>query len=150
MFMDSQNDFLSTIPADCLVQIFKRHPILLAYLYGSTASGHTSPFSDVDIALLVPDSVLPTQYLQLELTIEDEIVQTCGIVQPDVRIINKAPLVFKGQVVTNGILLYARDENKRIAFETETRLTYFDFQPTIKTIREAFFKDLLKHGLSND
>ena len=36
------------------------------------------------------------------------------------RIINDAPLVLRGKVVTEGMLLYAQDESVRVEFETTT------------------------------
>jgi predicted nucleotidyltransferase len=53
-------------------------PVLMAYLYGSAASGHTTPFSDVDIALYLSEPLPPRQRLELELgdAIVHEILQT--------------------------------------------------------------------------
>jgi hypothetical protein len=64
-----------------------------------------------------------------------------------VRIINYAPLVFRGRVVCDGSLVYARDEQLRIEFETATRLRYFDYQPVHRSIQDAFFADLRERGL---
>lgn len=44
------------------------------------------------------------------LDVERELAERCGIRNADVRIINDAPLVFRGRVVSDGALLYASDE----------------------------------------
>ena len=48
----------------------------------------------------------------------------------------------KGQVVTYGILLFARDQASRVDFETQTRMAYFDFLPVAQMMQQAFFQRL--------
>lgn len=128
--------------AQCLQHIAQSQPIVLAYLFGSAALGQTTPLSDVDIALVVTDAVSPNQRLHFELAIEDEIAGQCGLSEVDVRVINEAPLMVKGQVVTYGILLFARDQASRVDFETQTRMAYFDFLPVAQMMQQAFFQRL--------
>ncbi len=92
----------------CLPAILRKHPVMLAYMFGSVAVGATLPTSDVDIALvLAPDCNLDAyQRFMLELEIEDEIERYCGICNADVRNIDDAPLSVQRDVVTQGILLY--------------------------------------------
>lgn len=70
-----------------------------------------------------------------------------GILKPDVRVIDDMPLSFRGQVATQGIRLYSRDEVARVEFETRTWKEYFDFEPVARMMREAFFNDIREHGL---
>jgi predicted nucleotidyltransferase len=96
--------------------------VILAYLHGSAAAGRMTPLSDVVIALVLDEEALPGfPRLQFELMAADEIEQECGVNQADVRIINDAPLMLRGRAVTDGILLFVRDQSKRIAFKTRTR-----------------------------
>ncbi len=128
--------------------LFAHYPIELAYLYGSAASGKTSQFSDVDIALvLTPNSIIPSKRLRFEMMIENEIAERCNISNADVRVVNDAPLALRGQVVTEGILLYARNETLRIEFETQTRSEFFDFQPMLNALRNSFFDTVLEKGI---
>ena len=60
---------------------------------------------------------------------------------------NDAPLVFWGRVVCDGVLVYARDEQERIEFETTTRLRYFDYLPIHRRLQDAFFANLRERGL---
>jgi hypothetical protein len=131
----------------CLNQVFSSHPVALAYLYGSVAAGRATPLSDVDIALvLIEGQYDPSKRLELELKIEDEIARTCRIGEIDVRAINYAPLMVRGEIVTKGMLLYSRDEDFRVDFETSTRSEYFDFLPLAAVHRQAFFEYLAKRG----
>jgi len=130
-----------------LAQVLTRFPVALAYLYGSQATGQATPLSDVDIALLLEEGSYDTvNRLKLELQIEDEIVQNCNLSKADVRVINQAPLLVRGEVVTSGVLLYSRDEEARVDFETYTRMLYFDFLPAAEMIRNEYFQYLLKRG----
>lgn len=127
--------------------ILEPYSISLAYLYGSAAVGNLSPFSDVDIALVADQELPPKERLKLMLGVEVELADRCGIRNADVRIINDAPLVFRGRVVCNGILLYAPDEAARIEFETKTRDAYFDYLPVHRRLQEAFFAQVREWGL---
>lgn len=147
-----ENDFPLAMPAvgiiqQALAQVLPRYPVALAYLFGSAATGQTTPFSDVDIGLVLEAEVEISSRLHLELEVEDELA-LCGVRQADVRVINDAPLELRGEVVTDGRLLYARDDETRIEFETRTRLEYFDFQPVAAALRQALFEHVRERGLN--
>lgn len=129
-----------------LPNILAPYPVALAYLFGSSAVGQATPLSDVDIALLLNKDAAPPNRLNTELEIEDTLARS-GLSAADVRIINDAPLELRGEVVTQGCLLYARDDDARIEFETRTRMEYFDFQPTAEYHRQQFFHTLRERGL---
>jgi len=126
-------------------------PVMLAYLYGSTVDGSRLPFSDVDIALVLdPNGPLsPYERMKLELDIAAETERLCGIQEADVRSIDAAPLTVQGMVVTEGILLYSRDEEFRIQYEVHTRKLYFDFLPVVEMMRAAFLNHIQQEGLAS-
>lgn len=130
-----------------LPRILDGQPVILAYLYGSSATGQTTPFSDVDLALVVDRDLSPLERLKLLLRIQADLADDCDIRNADVRIINDAPLVFRGRVVCEGILVFASDESKRVAFETTTRMRYFDYLPVHRELQDAFFDNLRERGL---
>jgi predicted nucleotidyltransferase len=127
-----------------LPHILQGRPVLLAYAYGSLTAGCMTPFSDVDIALVLsPGNELDAyQQFMLELEIGAELETRCGIRDADVRSINRAPLRVQGQVLTRGVLLYSKDEDFRVNYEVVTRKRYFDFQPTLTLMRQAYFARL--------
>lgn len=130
-----------------LPHILDRLPVRLAYLYGSSATGRVTPFSDIDLALVVDADLSPLEQLKLTLSIGLDLADSCNITNADVRIINEAPVVLQGKVVCEGVFVFARDDRERIAFETATRLRYFDYQPVHKDLQDAFFADLRERGL---
>jgi predicted nucleotidyltransferase len=132
---------------EVLPAVLARYPVDAAYVYGSVARGTVMPFSDVDIALLLTTSLPPYERLKLELTIQGDVEAAFGLSPVDVRAINKAPLLVRGRIVQEGILLYERDRARRVAFEVATRKRYFDFAPTARRLRDAFLKRVHEKGL---
>lgn len=119
--------------------IFSRYPVLFAYVYGSFANDTVHPFSDLDIGVyLQPESCEQALETELDLALEiDKALE--HVIEADVRAINNLPLVFTGQILTEGILVYSRDEAARVEFEVQMRKKYFDFMPVILDYRKAYF-----------
>jgi len=117
--------------------IFKNTPVLFAYLYGSYVSGLSHPFSDLDIGIYVEGLDIKTS-LDLELSLALRIDEELGhALQTEVRILNLLPLAIKGNILGEVDLVYCRDEDKRIEFETQVRTAYFDFLPVIRRYRKS-------------
>jgi predicted nucleotidyltransferase len=132
---------------EALPSVLGRYPVDAAYAYGSVARGTMTPFSDVDVALLLTAPLPPYEQLKMELTIQGEIEATCGLSPVDVRAINGAPLTVQGRIIQQGTLLYERDRARRIAFEVATRKRYFDFAPAARRLRDAFLQRVHREGL---
>jgi predicted nucleotidyltransferase len=118
-------------------------PVLLSYLYGSCARGDVHVFSDIDIAVYLEETN-PQKMLDIELGLAldfDAILDAGNNV--DVRSLNHMSLMMKGNIVTEGILLYSRYETFRIEFETIVRKAYFDFKPFIHRYHQAYLTDSL-------
>jgi len=125
----------STLP-----DLLRERPVALVYLYGSVARGQTTPFSDVDLALVLDQPLSRREQFGLELSLQAEIEEACDLPEADVRVINQAPLMIQGTVVTQGQLLYCRQESQRIHFETTVRQGYFDYQPVAQRMQHQFFE----------
>ena len=93
------------------------------------------------------EDLLPFERLKLTLRIQLDLADEADISNADVRIINDAPLVLRGRVVSEGVLVYVRDEGERVEFEKATRMRYFDYLPVHKRLQDAFFADLRERGL---
>ena len=146
--MKTEMNSLLSVLADCLQEQLSGYPVAVAYLYGSAASGQMTPLSDVDVALvLAEEAKLSTDRLRFELAMADALSEACGLSEIDVRVINDAPLTVKGEIVTNGVLLYSGDDAARMKFETSVRSEYFDFLPVARAMRRAFFKDIAERGI---
>ncbi|MFO7462075.1 MAG: nucleotidyltransferase domain-containing protein [Desulfatiglandales bacterium] len=118
--------------------LFEKTPVLFAYLYGSYAKGIPHPFSDLDVAVFLEEQKLGA-CLELELSLSLRIDEKLGHeVQSDLRVLNHLPLIVKGSILSEGNLIYSKDENRRIEFETQVRKAYFDFLPVIRLHRNAY------------
>lgn len=100
--------------------------ILFAYLYGSFVCSDETPESDVDIGIYLADanvdaySCMPERLMiKLEEAVGREV---------DVRVLNGRNVVFLHQVLKKGELLFSRDEQKRVEFETTLYDRYLDFK----------------------
>ena len=138
-----RQDVLDRLRA-ALPGILAGQPVLLAYLYGSVAEGCALPGSDVDVALVLePGHGLSAyQRMQMELRIAAELEARCDLPQADVRSVNDAPVMAQGTVLTEGVLVYSRDEDFRADFEVLTRKRYFDFRPVARMMQRAYFEHM--------
>lgn len=124
-------------------EIFNGSPILFAYLYGSHAKGEPHPFSDLDIAVFI-DSKKKYADLNLEISFSlrlDELLN--HRYSTEIRKINNLPLTVVGEILKYAHVIYCRDETKRVEYETQSRLAYFDFLHVIRHHQSIYRKKLL-------
>jgi len=132
------SDLLTLAP-----DIFGNHPVLFAYLYGSYATGLVHPFSDLDIGIYVT-KISRRKYLNLELSLALEIDEKLESGIPsEVRIMNELPLMIKGNIITEGVLIFSGNETIRVDFETSIRDAYFDFLPVIRRYQRTYMKNIV-------
>lgn len=123
--------------------VFANTPVLFAYLYGSVARDQAHPFSDLDIAVYSGTPLSLKASLSLELSLSLEIERQLKDAPPcDVRILNHLPLTVAGEIITDGILIYCRDDAFRIDYETSLRSAYFDFLPTLRCLQKEYLENL--------
>lgn len=123
------------------------HDVVAAYAYGSLVRRKMTPFSDIDVALVLGESPDSYERLMVELSVQEALEQATGLSPVDVRVINEAPLDARGRIIQDGTLLYERDRRSRVAFEVELRKRYFDFAPVAHRLREAFLDRVQERGL---
>lgn len=116
----------------------EHYDILFAYVHGSFLKGGT--FRDIDLAMYLKE--MPASSLEYELAFEAALAQSTFPFPVDVRVLNKAPLSFKYNVIKNGHILIVRDDNARSDFQEITLSHYFDFAP----FRSLYLKETLGIG----
>jgi hypothetical protein len=117
--------------------VFAHYPVVAAYLFGSQASGATTPLSDVDIAVILEPHVASPGNVQARLI--SDLMLALRRSDIDVVILNAAPPLLKERASSRGRLIYCRDAVARIRFEVAARREYLDTQP----LRDAQDKALL-------
>ena len=118
---------LRTLPE--LDGIFARYPVVLAYLFGSQATGQAGPLSDVDIAVLLSSQTPEAQWGDIQLALTNDLISRLGRDRVDVVILNRAPPLLADRVVRYGQVVFESDPLQRVRFETETLRRYLDTKP---------------------
>lgn len=121
----SQNEFISTLRK--ILQ--PRSEVLFAYIFGSSVKGVFTQESDIDIAVYLRDGIDPAEFV---FSLMPEIVQSTRCDKIDLVVLNRAPLSLKYIVQKDGRLVFERNADKRIDFETQTRMFFWDFLPHLE------------------
>ncbi|MEM3526178.1 MAG: nucleotidyltransferase domain-containing protein [Candidatus Jordarchaeaceae archaeon] len=116
---------ISTIVKEVLTH---REEVTVAYLFGSTVKGYASEKSDIDIGLVLKRKFEPDAFYSAKLAGEIE-KRMGGNREIDLRILNNQSPRFVYQVIKEGRVIFCRDEEERVAFETSVTKEYLDFKP---------------------
>lgn len=102
-----------------LTPIFKKHNVVLAYLFGSQANGKAGPLSDIDIAVVFKKKISEDNQFDLVLSLMTDIGRACEINKVDVINLNtvKEPLI-RHNAVFSGTLIFD-DKSRMLRFLTE-------------------------------
>jgi hypothetical protein len=68
----------------------------------------------------------------------------------DVRILNSLPLAVTGKIITEGVLIYCRDDKARVDYETIIRCAYFDFLPFIQNYQRTYLEQMAVQSDTKD
>jgi len=126
--IQQMNGVLSTLPS-----------LHSAYVYGSFLN--CSDFHDIDIALLVDGRQIGEDlFLNYAADAGDRIEKALDYrIECDVRVLNNQPVWFVFEVISTGRLLYVRDDDERIDFETQVTIEYQD----MKSMYDLFDREYL-------
>lgn len=127
---------------DCLAQASP--PVVVAYLFGSTARAETTPLSDVDIAVLL-DEPRRDRRVAAYLDLRHQLEQAIADGPVDLILLNDAPPLLAGRIIASQ-LIFCADESRRICLETEILSRYQDFVP-IQQQYDRFLHDRILNGL---
>jgi predicted nucleotidyltransferase len=125
---------------------FARQPeVVLAYLYGSYATGRVWARSDLDIGVLFDDKIDHRQQWRLPLHYGTLLSSQLKLgVEIDVRELNGVPVDFAFQVIQPHRCIYARTPADRLAFEASVLIAYLDFKPVRDMYRRYMITQLRK------
>ncbi|VVH54835.1 hypothetical protein BAZOLSSOX_2077 [uncultured Gammaproteobacteria bacterium] len=122
-----------------IIEHLQQIPQLLAiYIFGSIASGENIESSDIDIAFLAQDKL--DNIARWDLSQKLSIVLQCDVDLVDLR---RCSEVFRFQIISNGKLIYTKDEKKIQAFSDRCYWLYLDLQE----LKLQQYQDIQKTGL---
>jgi predicted nucleotidyltransferase len=116
--------------------------VAYALVFGSFATGHSSPFSDLDIAIgLKPRVDLDHRAIgRLTTQLEQGTGRTVDLV-----VLDEAPLALAYRIFRDGRLLYEADRAARVRKQALAVLEYLDFKPFEQRCTRAVL-DAATHG----
>ncbi len=97
------------------------------YLFGSYAKNTSTPYSDIDIGVILHEPASQWQYEKAG-QFSSELI--------DVEIFNRMPVEIRNAIVSEGILLYCRDEEYLSEIIKETVREYSVGRPYVTEVRE--------------
>lgn len=116
------------------------HEIELAYLFGSQVRGQAGPLSDVDVAILLADTIDDDTAFDLRLRVIQGLMELLHANEIDVIILNQAPPALRYRVLYDGTLLYCRDRRTMIKFYARTVSEYLDLKPMLERHERAILE----------
>ncbi len=128
---------------------FAQQPeVVLAYLYGSGATGRQHAHSDLDIGVLFDEPLSPDEQFHRALYHADKIDHLVHLgMEIDLRELNGQPLEFLYQVIKPRKCVHARSERERVQFEADTIIDYLDFKPVLDLYYGHMVKQLSEGNL---
>lgn len=112
-------------------------------MYGSYAKGFETPLSDVDIAVYNNNTDKDYELRMFEFELEDKLEHSITGYKFDVRSVNSAPLMVVNKILTEGMLLFYRNERFYYDYFVNNRIKYLDFSIIYKPMFEQRYKDLI-------
>jgi predicted nucleotidyltransferase len=89
-----------------LRDVFVRHGVVLAYLFGSHAEGSARPGSDLDLAVLLAPGTPREQFFDTRLSLINAVMDVLHTSQVDLVLLNEATPLLMHQVVKFGQVIY--------------------------------------------
>ncbi len=105
--------------------------VAFAYLFGSKVKGFATDRSDWDIAIYFSEPLEVVGHWPA-FDLEAELSRTVGSTVQVIVLNILPPPILGFQIVSSGVVLIDRDENRRMDFENRTLRQYYDWQYFLK------------------
>ena len=109
--------------------VFRRRPVIFAYLFGSRARGRPRASSDVDLAVYLSRALSVRARESLRLRLLGEACAALGRDDVDLVILNDAGPLLAFRVIESGKPVFSKDELARVRFEARAMALYYDRLP---------------------
>jgi hypothetical protein len=118
--------------ADELAGVFERYPpVALAYVFGSVARRQARPDSDLDVGVVFSErGGSARRHLTLLGELAARLEGVGGYERVDLVVLESQGPIFCHRVISEGVLVYERDPERRVDFESDTFIRAMDFRPT--------------------
>lgn len=109
--------------------IFKKYPVLFAYVFGSYAKGRETAKSDLDIAVFFDKNLPKEKYRAVIGDLREELAHGLKAYDKiDLISLNNAPPLLEREVVYEGKLLYISDSEAQAHYRAQAVSRWLDFE----------------------
>jgi len=137
------------VDLDALRTYFEQQEdVLFALMFGSRARGTAGPLSDVDVAVMFPESLDDYARFRRRLRLMVELSAILGTDDVDVAVLNDVPITLGYRVFRDGIMLQCRDDTAFVKAKASIISQYLDFLPSLERSTRRFFRLAVEGKLS--
>jgi predicted nucleotidyltransferase len=133
--------------ASRLVPVLEDEPrVQFAYVFGSVGRGDARTDSDVDVAV----HLAPPGTLLDDARLHDRLAAALPDATVDLVVLNRAAPWLQFRVLGDGVVIFSRDERRRIAFREVVEKMYLDYKPLhdayLSAVRDRARRGTLSRG----
>lgn len=125
--------------------LYSRDEVVTAYIFGSYTTEKVSSMSDIDIAVLLRDSVDSKEYGHIKLTITNDLIEQISFDRIDIVLLDIASPLLSHEVLKKGMLLFSRDETKRIEYTANAIMRYLD-TIYLRSVQDRILHEKIRSG----
>lgn len=129
-----------------LKTVFEKYGIVLAYLYGSQATGKAGTLSDVDIAVLFTRGIEASERFQRVLRLMSDLASLFKRDDVNVLDLDEGTPLLNNNVRVQGRVIFCADERTRIGFMIRALQQYEDTEP-MRREQNYYLREKIKRGL---
>ncbi len=137
-----KEDFISKIKD----YLSSRDELTAGYVFGSHAAGKEAPKSDIDIALLLNDTIDKREYGYIKLSVVNGLTHQLSFNSIDVIILNAASPLLAHEVMKKGVLLFSKDDAGRIQFAVSATRRYLD-TIHLRVVQDRILHEKIRRGI---
>jgi predicted nucleotidyltransferase len=125
----------------------KQERVKLAYLFGSVAEGREGKLSDVDMGVLLDESLNKKEKFNLQLKLISELTSILKTDRIDLIVMNNAPISLNYEIIKANHPLLVRNEGQKIDCEHRILSRYLDRRYYDKRWAAEFLKKVAERGI---
>lgn len=125
----------------------KQEYVKLAYLYGSVAKGMAGKLSDVDVGVLLNESLSKKERFDLQLKLIGDVADILKTDRVDLVVMNDVPHSLNYEIIKTNCPLFIRDRIGKIDFEHKVLSKYLDRRYYEKRAASEFLKKVAVNGI---
>ena len=119
--------------------------VAAVYLFGSRAAGRAAPRSDVDLAVVLSETMTPDARWQKRLALIGHASHLLRTDAVDVVVLEDAPIVLAHRVLSRGRLIGEADPHRRRAAAEQVMRRYLDEAP-LRAVLDAALTHRIREG----